>query len=301
MDVDLHRGLSILSIDMGIKNLAYAHLVVPGVEVDHSQQGRRGSKLKLKQNKKKKDGTAEMKKGKEHTKKSLPSSHKDISSSTLMNAMAKEDEEKANPTPIEDEEFYPLALAPRAYTIVTALLDAYKPTHVLIERQRTRSQNGSSVLESTLRVGVFEGMLYSIFLTLARERPGTAAPMVVPVEPQRVARFLAQKSEEGVQGYRIKEIAPNGLLHRWIDAYLNKWPGLDKGTSSRRRSPKRKAVDKKTLHEDEVLREVPKLDDLADSLVQGVTWLDWMRTRDRVAREGESMLGLSDGKSKKKE
>ncbi|KAH8428723.1 uncharacterized protein LDX57_006411 [Aspergillus melleus] len=456
MDVDFRRGLSILSLDMGIRNLAYAHLVVPAVEMDYRQQGRRGSKQMQKQEMEMEKkgteveaeyplpilnawrridvsrlpsdfaslsdvattstGTAEMKKGKKmkDTNKSLPSSLVDISSSSLVDHAARKDEEATDesssnidiPTPIEDEEFYPLALAPRAYTIVTALLDAYKPTHVLIERQRTRSQNGSSVLESTLRVGVFEGMLYSIFLTLARERPGMMAPVVLPVEPQRVARFLAQKSEEGVQGYRIegvanggeegvagiedgkgtestdekenekrkrkgekgkeKEektpetlplpektktpklnnrqtkimkidlaglwlasthpshhseshasstadkptiftpqpklgIAPNDLLHRWIDAYLNKWAGLDKGTSSRRRSPKRKALNKKTLHEDEVLREVPKLDDLADSLVQGVTWLDWMRMRDRVAREGESTLALNDGKSRKKE
>ncbi|KAI9042521.1 uncharacterized protein KD926_005375 [Aspergillus affinis] len=451
LDVDFHRGLSILSIDMGIKNLAYAHLVVPGIKMDHGRR-RHASKQKQQQERKGTEAeehplpilnawrridvsrlpsdfaalsataiaTTEVKKEKKkHANKSLPCSP-EHTSSTLVDSMVKEDEETANenssnstPTPIEDEEFYPLALAPRAYTIVTELLDAYKPTHVLIERQRTRSSGGSSVLESTLRVGVFEGMLYSIFLTLARERPWMTAPVVVPVEPQRVARFLAQKCEEDVQGYRIRsietegeesvdakkdekegtgsadennnknekrkrkrkgkekekeeqknsetlllpektktpklnnrqtkimkidlaglwlasthqshhsgfdaspvstivdnsavfvsqsklEIAPDGLLHRWVDAYLNKWPGLGKG-SSRRRSPKRKVLDRKTLHEDEVLREVPKLDDLADSLVQGVTWLDWMRMRQHVVREGESMLVLNDGKPKKKE
>ncbi|PLB54446.1 ribonuclease H-like protein [Aspergillus steynii IBT 23096] len=316
---DFARGMSILSIDMGIKNLAYTHLIVPGK--DRQREGtnplpilnawRRIDVSRLPDESQLSSADAL----------STPT-FLDHIFSPLTSTVAAEDEEIDSPILIQDDEFWPLALAPRAYTLVSALLEAYKPTHVLLERQRFRTNRATSVFEWTLRVGVFEGMLYSTFLALARERGGSP-PLVVPIEPPRVARYLAQKTQSSKVEKKSKdgkvkklntretkkmkidlvgswlasstrpsshhspklEIGRDELLHRWIDVYLSKWSGSGKG--SRRRGGSKKDTGK---GQDAVWHGVPKLDDLADCLVQGVTWLDWMRMRDRLAREGSSVV-----------
>lgn len=346
--------MSILSIDMGIKNLAYTHLIVPGKSENSDSlpilnAWRRIDVSRIP------DGPQPSSAG---AKRTDPSSL-DQMSSPLTVPVEGEEEEKSL---LQYDEFWPLALAPRAYTLVSTLLDVYKPTHVLIERQRFRTNRATSVFEWTLRVGVFEGMLYSTFLTLARERGGEG-PLVLPIEPARVARYLAQKAMSSPEGRAVEDedvggngrekleatrrgkgaeeksedvkarslssretkkikidmvgswltatssqasssalpspqrkldIGPDKLLHRWIDVYLSKWPGAGRGDRPRNRSKKGQSKE-----QDAIWRRMPKLDDLADCLVQGVTWLDWMRMRDRVAHEGPSALGLREKKSKK--
>jgi cruciform cutting endonuclease 1 len=94
----------------------------------------------------------------------------------------------------DKESFAPDLYASHAYTLITSLIAAYKPTHILIERQRFRSGGGSAVQEWTIRVGVFEGMLYAVLQTLIREANRQAVDIVVQgVEPQRVAKYWIEK------------------------------------------------------------------------------------------------------------
>lgn len=238
--------------------------------------------------------------------------------------------------------------ARHAYTLVRMMLDKYQPTHILIERQRFRSIGGSAVQEWSLRVGVFEGMLYSVLETLAREQQrasfgrtsagagadatsygenggeglGMMIPLVLGVEPSRVVRYWGdqigfsnfhlegrEKGQNSVDGKKVKidivggaldrldpdpdssadaipdadvprgprdlathlAIAKDADLHRTIEGYLARWYGK-----------RGKAV--------QGVRKLGKLDDLADALLQGLTWLEWQVMRERILREGVEFL-----------
>jgi len=230
-----------------------------------------------------------------------------------------------------NEIYTPDFYAQNAYAFLITLMEKYQPTHILIERQRFRTASGVAVQEWSLRVGVFEGMLYAVLYTLARQRrlslsshepapfsgffgsgnlvdfgPG---PVVHGIEPSRVLRYWGERmgfKNVFLEG-KEKKTAKDGkkvkidLAGHWLDpehpitgkvdedgglstdlivgddvglnetlhAYLAKWHkkrGKEKG------------------------KDIGKLDDLADCLVQGMTWLEWQVMRDRILREGVDFL-----------
>ncbi|GAB1191603.1 hypothetical protein APSETT444_000783 [Aspergillus pseudonomiae] len=206
------QNLSILSIDMGIRNLAFAHLLVPGA-TGWTQQ---------------------------------PSDMDELSEL----ACQKEKDAK--------DMFHPSPYAKQAYVLITTLLEKYQPTHVLIERQRFRSGGGSAVQEWTLRVGVFEGMF-------AREGK--------KVKMDLVGGWLEDALADGERDVKVA-VSGEGELRQWVEAYLAKWKG------QKRRRGQVGVLD------------IGKLDDLADCLLQGVTWLDWHIMRDRILRDGVGALEI---------
>ncbi|KAL1854289.1 hypothetical protein Plec18170_005053 [Paecilomyces lecythidis] len=341
MDRNREEGnLSILSVDMGIQNLAFAHLLVP----DPAMRRKNGSGFRFTAS-----GSPILTLAAWHRLavsafprsstlglSSLPLSTFPLSSPRSRkqkvqtedeSVQLSSDEEGAIATgPAEEDEkfsFAPDLYAEHAYTLITSLLTTYKPTHVLIERQRFRSGGASAVQEWTLRVGVFEGMLYAVLHTLARER---GYPVFVQaVEPSRVARYwygdgendaLQEKdssetkkkrmtSKEGkkakidlvgkwlcaceaadenindsvtrassIEGQKI-DVAPDDNVRRVVNAYLRKWQG------------KKTTKSLSAVSSDEGLKsDIGKLDDLADCLLQGVTWLDWHVARGEILRDG---------------
>ncbi|PKY02177.1 ribonuclease H-like protein [Aspergillus campestris IBT 28561] len=415
------QGLSVLSIDMGIRNLAFAHLVVPSLSSSSSHSSSSTSQL---------DETKGDYTGYTDTSRDngggiyLNAWHRlPITDASLQEFAAASQSSTPPPQKPEEEEkdqeeketFTPETYAPRAYTLLTTLLARYRPTHILIERQRFRSGGASAVQEWSLRVGVFEGMLHAVLFTLGQQQlqmqRKLAPPVVVGVEPRRVGRYWefvrgvssledgkgvgkeGGKGEEGEkkkkksakEGKKVKialvggwleaacssasssaaslggmastaasssvtsvgrtgaaswsglggvtsaststpkhtstattptttdappvsiQLGDSPHLQKTITAYLAKWHGTPRtrkkkkpltpvpsemadGTVGGQRGDTDKDVDREEEPnveiESEIGVEIGKLDDLADCLVQGVTWLEWRAMRERVVREG---------------
>ncbi|KAE8353894.1 mitochondrial resolvase Ydc2, partial [Aspergillus coremiiformis] len=131
--------LSILSIDMGIRNLAFAHLLVPNTTALTNPITPTLNAWRR-----------------------LAVSDLGVLDSPMEPSTERIEDEQKKEIENGKETFHPSLYAPQAYTLVSTLLARYRPTHVLIERQRFRSGGGSAVQEWTLRVGVFEGMLHAV-------------------------------------------------------------------------------------------------------------------------------------------
>ncbi|EPS28706.1 hypothetical protein PDE_03652 [Penicillium oxalicum 114-2] len=363
------RDWSVLSIDMGIRNLAFAHLHVPRVLPDLEMEARQGPskpiltawhRLKVSEIDRL-DLKGSLEDGKGEAEDSGAASMTGTEASLFGVLGASESAASASVTELK-ESFAPHVYAELAYTLVTALLSAYKPTHVLIERQRFRSGGGSAVQEWTLRVGVFEGMLYAVLNALKRERGFELDGLEVHgIEPKRVVRYWEDldldlvpchglgpdtvesgkkerereeasilspqrtaddvKTKSRVNARQVKQ-AKIDLVGHWIagslpvedittpavprerqlerldaavqskiclaahrpsvhqtaQAYLQKW---------------RKPVQKTSKNKTPSSPAIGKLDDLADCLLQGVTWLEWQTMRERLAREGVEALQLT--------
>ncbi|KAJ0419939.1 mitochondrial resolvase Ydc2 [Aspergillus carlsbadensis] len=251
----------------------------------------------------------------------------------------------------EKESFSLPIYAAHAHSIISTLISRYNPTHILIERQRFRSGGGSAVQEWSLRVGVFEGMLWAVLGTLRaqskarlgdqgvleRNRDGNgvkgdgtepAWPVVVSIEPGRVGRYFMpqgastdsntaaadasgkpKKKNTSREGKKLKidlvgSWLENGsfsigedAVEPWVEKYMSKWKkekrlvktkSVSKSKSKRRIPTNEDADDGK---KDGTL-DIGKLDDLADCLVQGITWLEWEGMKGRVARDGVSAAGI---------
>lgn len=198
----LTPGTRVLSIDLGIRNLAYSLLEVPsstyGQNIDKSK-GRRSQniasmtpilhawerlalipkiakppKRKAKSKSKRNASAAQdiqseaelsVTPTKSRTKKGKKSSQtqEDLNQDNGLLAVAEQD-----PTtiPVLVEDFSPTRLSAVAVDLVLSRLLPLKPDLVIMEQQRFRSMGGSTVLEWTLRVNSLESMLYAIFTTL---------------------------------------------------------------------------------------------------------------------------------------
>lgn len=134
---------------------------------------------------------------------------------------------------------------------------------------------GSSVQEWTLRVNMFEAMLYATLHTL--RRAGKWEGEVLPVEPNKVSRFWIGGEEKGKgKGEKTKkrkmavarELVGEGKEVRVegvAEGVLGEVTGKRKGKAA-------------------------KFDDLADSLLQGLAWVRWEENRRLVREKGVDVL-----------
>jgi cruciform cutting endonuclease 1 len=275
-----HR-LSIVSIDMGIQNLAYAHLLA-----SHSRD-----------------------------RNSMPSQRVGIRKFPLLSSW-----ERLAAFPVDKQDdsstesgksgsYNPSRYASAAYHFITDLITKYNPTHILIEQQRFRSGGGPAVAEWTIRVGVFEGMLHAILRTLREERKDKInLQAVTSINPAQTARFWLEGSGRaeslieprkitGREGKQAKiNIVGKSFLspkHQLVEtgagqakametAFLERWNGRSKAAKA--------VVSRKKVASSASSREFsepkqPKLDDLADCLLQAIAWLEWQRMRELVTED----------------
>lgn len=285
---DRGSQLSIVSIDVGIRNLAYAHLICPR---PHDIGPANGPGL----------GT---------TTKPPPM----LSAWERHAAFPSENQDDWTEKPAEPDKYVPSSYASAAYHFITDIFTKFDPTHILIEQQRFRSGGSSAVTEWTIRVGLFEGMLHAVLQTLREERKDRIRLQAVSaISPARTARFwlgasggmsgaLGKGKIAGREGKQAKvDIVGKSFLSsadqlvetgagqaRAMEAaFLEKWYATSK-TARALKGHKQMAPSKSGGGVREPKQ--AKLDDLADCLLQAIAWLRWQRMRELLAQD----LGAAD-------
>ena len=265
-----NEDLSIISIDMGIRNLAYCHITS-----SFQKNPRACDPLKVRL-----EAWQRVSIGK------APLNGSTVSAKSKKKVVALE----PSTIPTEKESFEPIDYAGYAYTFLRGIIDQHKPTHILIERQRFRSGGQAAVQEWTIRVGVFEGMLYAVLRTLAELKSHQCE--VVPVLPVQVNQYwMLQPSETSVK--------PEGKFQaKAMKQHKIRLVGklLDKGAvQSTKVSLSTTALQTKDaflaklngVKSREKEHEFKKLDDLSDCLLQGLAWVNWQRNRLLVSHHEE--------------
>ncbi|KAL2051588.1 hypothetical protein ABVK25_008250 [Lepraria finkii] len=183
---------NIVSIDMGIRNLAYCRLVKPQTKTAAKSAN---------------ETPIEAPKITEWTRMEI--SKKTVKSKDL-----------EEPKAAVKEAFDPATYSLYAYNLVTSLLKS-SPTHILIDPQRFRSLGGSAVQDWTLRVNMFEAMIYAVLKSFSES--GQWKGSVHPVMPAKVAKFwLGDKQgveeEEGrVSKSEKTKGAKIAVVGRWLE------------------------------------------------------------------------------------
>jgi cruciform cutting endonuclease 1 len=291
-------SLSIVSIDMGIRNLAYAHLVAfPATSADSMNGAESPKHLRpnlLAWKRVVISGAPNGVVASTGHQTEYQSSH-DLAAVPLQ--VAEETPNKDVVLKLEKEAFDPSTFAIYAYDFVKGILDTHHPTHVLIERQRFRSGGASAVQEWTIRVGVFEGMLHAALKTLSEEH---RLPLIVKgVDPGRVTRYWLEgravkgkeRTSSGKESKKAKiDVVGNSFTSAGAAALVD----VNSGSNQGRRHGVEKVVDaflarwqkKSGSPRSGVAKDLLKLDDLADCLLQGVAWLNWQSKKEEVLRRG---------------
>ncbi|OLL23235.1 Cruciform cutting endonuclease 1, mitochondrial [Neolecta irregularis DAH-3] len=159
--------------------------------------------------------------------------------------------------------FEPIELSSLAYQICKTLV-SMRPDHVLIERQRHRTGGASAILEWTIRVNTFEAMIHAILHTLIQESKWSGR--IESVHPKRISDYWihnrAEKSTShelklqkiGIVTEMIRKRSSNILFEGCAQETVEVFVGRPKG----------------------------KRDDIADSFLQGITWIRWQQAKLRV-------------------
>jgi cruciform cutting endonuclease 1 len=287
----------ILSVDMGIRNLAYCVIDVP------SSRHTTGKSLHI-QSWKRLDLLEKMRLN-------LAMSQLEEPDQSIE---SNKGESKAAANAIMKNSFTPAAMSKVALQVAQDFLK-YKPDVILIERQRFRSGGGSAIQEWTVRVNTLESMLWACFETMKSvqgEKKAGDFPTVYEVAPKRVASFWTGPSEAHLPAADLltPEYSPADLkvtavkakaagagkkekiavLRSWLDGTGGVSLGFSPETKAtaaafavglKRR--KTKSSEGNTTEEAAVGRET-KLDDLADCVLQGAAWVRWEENRRSILK-----------------
>jgi cruciform cutting endonuclease 1 len=287
----------ILSVDMGIRNLAYCVIDVPAsLHTDRkSLRLQSWNRLDLL----------------EKMKPNLATSQLDNSDQSIE---SEKGESKAVANAIMKNSFTPSVMSKVALQVAQDFLK-YKPDVVLIERQRFRSGGGSAIQEWTIRVNTLESMLWACFETMKSvqgDKPAGDFPTVYEVAPKRVSSFWTSPSEAHLPAADLltPEFSPPDLK---VTAVKAKAAGAGKrekiavlrswlegtGGVSLELSPETKVTaaafatglrrwktksSQSNTAEEAVLGRETKLDDLADCVLQGAAWVRWEENRRSILK-----------------
>ncbi|KAF1849997.1 ribonuclease H-like protein [Cucurbitaria berberidis CBS 394.84] len=318
-NMDSGRKLRIMSIDMGIKNLAYCD-----VEVDYPSKDSLNATMEVLRWEK-----IDLVKARRNVPDRLPSAEK-IKKGT------KDEDGDVDPYSLP-------ILSATAYSLVRNMILVGEPDIILIEKQRWRSGGGSAIQQWTIRVNTLEGMLWAVLETLHSERklmlPKLREPEgerdyeVSGVDPKRVGHYwLAQKarqagtvesiadtqgaaSEEEDKVVNKKEMSRSKAEKKAKIAILRSWLSCDPPTTAcsirdtapritfkfgsnnaertrqalcspskparRKKSGDSNKEDSGNSIEAEAVgeSELKKLDDITDCFLQAAAWVSWESNR----------------------
>ena len=265
------KPLSIVSIDMGVRNLAYCHLetYLPRTNVANEVVGI----------------DAWMRTSIEQPSTSLSDDlqQPEETTSRLFQHSVK------NTT----ESYDPALYAVRAHDFVTRIIESHQPTHILIERQRFRSGGSAAVQEWTIRVGVFEAMLYAAFHTLKAEKQ--YAYHLIPMSSKQVNRYWLESDWESRDQQPVTRKTASAVKLEKIECVRRLVAGDGNTTnldfSAQALAAKEAFLSPSRRHK-AAAGTKPKLDDLSDSFLQGLGWIHWQKHRLRIAALGPSALDL---------
>jgi cruciform cutting endonuclease 1 len=171
--------------------------------------------------------------------------------------------------------FSPKSLAPVAYKLVNSVFLPLKPSVILIERQRFRSGGASPVQEWTLRVNMLEAMLWAILCTIRHTQSIEDAPEVHAVGPMAVAAYWLPEARV------VKKKEKVDFVKTWLNAGKQN-ENLEVEFTEELQAIKEGFINGKAKVEmprTERGRQVSKLDDLADCFLQAAAWASWETNR----------------------
>ncbi|KAH7094717.1 mitochondrial resolvase Ydc2 [Paraphoma chrysanthemicola] len=324
------KKLRIVSIDMGIKNLAFCD-----VEMEYSGDDSmnptldiiRWDKLNLLD-----------------TNYDLDHSQSELRNSLYVKDRVKDAEDEQDP--------YSLPVLSRtAYTFLRKSVLEVSPDIILIERQRWRSGGSSAIQQWTVRVNTLEAMLWAILNTLNLEQSATSRGVkgavtqsqygVHGVDPKRVGQYwLGQQSKARAERPAFHEDALNvdvnqikkearskaekkakiAILRSWFSTkpastqpstpasapILSFTVGLGATAalnalslpSAKTRRKKKADIDDQVVEKGLPVvaeKDLKKLDDITDSCLQVAAWVAWESTRRQLYEVWERKRG-KDGK-----
>lgn len=312
----------VLSIDMGIRNLAMCVLEVPSYGIGKAAEKKRKTKTVAESLPKiiawERIAIAE------RLKEELPPPPpvEEQTSDPIPEGAKKSRRKKKVPEPDKPtmtqvrkrpkkkiESFEPALYAKLANDFVRKLLDRFSPIdEILIERQRYRSNSASAIQEWTVRVNMFEAMLHAVFYSLHNDQSPTAKSVL----PSRVTRFWIDKvGEKYLEVKKPGRRRKKGLDLGDVLSIMEENEGVE---IRPRRSRAQTKLAKVSLVTEWIRRgdvvalgqeavdiaadfitpvkgrgrarrssDGGKLDDLADCLLQGVAWIQWEENRRSLA------------------
>jgi cruciform cutting endonuclease 1 len=189
-----------------------------------------------------------------------------------------------------------------------------EPTHVLLEAQRFRSGSGAAVQQWTIYVNTLEAMLYAVFSTL--RACGRWDGVLCPMDPKRVTSFILDDGKDSsvvtaraMHGSRSKvkqqKAAKIALVGYWLSQGQGVRP-VDQAENMSSLFIERLAAQssgsrERTASGDTVAgthkpEKLTKLDDLADSLIQGVTWFRWQANSAAAQKDVTNLITKDNAK-----
>ncbi|CDR40198.1 CYFA0S04e05710g1_1 [Cyberlindnera fabianii] len=192
--------------------------------------------------------------------------------------------------------FEPLEYAKLSTRLVEEVLlpkDEPLPDAILIERQRARSAGSSSVLEYVLRVNMFEAMLHALIYNRTVAEKGRVG--IVSTIPSRMANYWKPEGEEKFTMSDTKKHRMN-LVEQWLNDTMYAKKGVRQMVrldEQRFKLSKEVAATSKAQftwtkqvmeQESRYVKQAgdggkPKIDDLVDSLLHAVSWMEWEQNR----------------------